>query len=166
VAFRINQYGRWGKDAEDPRLSPVYIGDPYFIRGYDITTFNANECPSLYTGTGSCPLLSRLLGSRMAVANVELRIPLFGVPQYGLINFPYLPTEIAPFLDGGLAWSSASTVALTLNPNDSRDIPVFSAGVAARVNILGYIVGEFYLAHPFQRPGVGNQFGFVILPGW
>ncbi len=166
VAFRINQYGRWGKDAEDPRLSPVYIGDPYFIRGYDITTFNANECPSLFTGVGSCPLLNRLLGSRMAVANIEVRIPLLGVPQFGLINFPYLPTEIAPFLDGGLAWSSTSHVALTLNPNDPRNIPVFSAGVAARVNILGYIVGEFYVARPFQRPGVGNQYGFVILPGW
>ena len=166
VAFRAMTYGRYGESAEDPRLSPIYLGDPYFIRGYDISTFNASECPTLYTGVGSCPLLTRLLGSRIAVGNIEVRIPLLGVPQFGLISFPYLPTEIAPFLDGGLAWSSSSKVTLTLNPNSVNDIPVFSAGVAVRVNILGYIVGQFFVARPFERPGVGNQYGFVLLPGW
>lgn len=165
-AVRLMHYGRYGEAADDPRLSPLYLGDPYFIRGYDLTTFNASECPSLYTGIGSCPLLSRLLGSRMAVVNAELRIPLLGVQQFGLINFPYLPTEIAPFIDGGLAWSGSSNVQLTLNPNATGDIPVFSAGIAARVNILGYIVAQFFVAHPFERPGNPTQYGFLILPGW
>lgn len=165
-AFRAVHYGRYGGSAEDPRLSPLYIGDPYFIRGYDVNSFSALECSALFTGTGTCPAFDRLLGSRIAVMNGEIRIPLLGVPQFGLINFPYLPTEIAPFVDGGLAWSTGSKIALTLNPNDQRDIPVFSAGISARVNILGYIVGEFYLARPFQRPGKGTQFGFQILPGW
>jgi hypothetical protein len=159
-------YGRYGESAEDPRLSPLYVGDPFFIRGYNIQTFNASECPSLFTGVGTCPLLGRLLGSRIAVANAEIRIPLLGVRQFGLINFPYLPTEIAPFIDGGLAWSSGQRVVLTFDPNSTAQIPVFSAGISARVNILGYIVGEFYYAKPFQRPGAGNQFGFQVLPGW
>ena len=165
-AFRALHYGRYGPDAEDPRLSPLYVGDPYFVRGYDVNTFSASECFRLFTGVGSCPLFSRLLGSRIVVANAELRIPLIGVRQFGLINFPYLPTEIAPFMDGGLAWSSGQKIELTFNPNDPRQIPIFSAGISARVNVLGYIVAEFYFARPFQRPGVGNQFGFQILPGW
>jgi len=82
------------------------------------------------SGTGSCPLLTRLLGSRIAVINAEMRIPLLGVSQYGLINFPYLPTEIAPFFDGGMAWTSTSHPVLTLNPNTTGDAPVFSAAQA------------------------------------
>jgi len=165
-AFRAIHYGRYGGSAEDPRLSPLYVGDPYFVRGYDVNTFSASECSALFTGVGSCPLFARLLGSRIAVANAEIRIPLLGVPQFGLISFPYLPTEIAPFVDAGLAWSSGQHIVLTFDPNSSAQIPVFSAGISARVNILGYIVGEFYYAKPFQRPGAHNQFGFQILPGW
>jgi hypothetical protein len=165
-AFRGIHYGRYGGGAEDPRLAPIYLGDPYFIRGYDVNTFSAQECSALFTGTGTCPALNRLLGSRVAVVNAELRIPLLGVPQFGLISFPYLPTEISPFIDGGLAWSSTSHPVLTVNPNDPRDTPVFSAGISARINVLGYIVMEVYYAKPFQRPGIGGQWGFQILPGW
>lgn len=166
-AFRLFHYGRYGGGSEDRRLSPLYLGDPYFIRGYDVNSFSASECSALFVGsTGSCPSFDRLLGSRLAVMNAELRIPLLGVSQFGLINFPYLPTEISPFIDGGLAWRNNSNVVLTFNKNDPRTIPVFSAGVSARVNVLGYIVAEIYYAHPFQRPGKGGQFGFQILPGW
>ena len=101
-------------------------------------------CSALVTGTGSCPLLTRLEGSKIAVINAEMRIPLLGVSQYRLINFPYLPTEIAPFFDGGMAWTSTSHPILTLNPNTTGDAPVFSAGVSARFNVLGYIVAEVY----------------------
>jgi Tol biopolymer transport system component len=165
-AFRLFHYGRYGPGGDDPRLSDYFVGDPYFVRGYNVTSFTASECSALVTGTGSCPLLTRLEGSRIGVINAEMRIPLLGVSQYGLINFPYLPTEIAPFLDGGMAWTSTSHPVLTLNPNTTGDAPIFSAGVTARFNVLGYIVAEVYYAYPFQRPGVGGQFGFQILPGW
>ena len=165
-AVRLFHYGRYGSGADDPRWSQIYVGDPYFVRGDDVNSFSASECSALVTGTGTCPLLDRLLGSRIAVINAEMRIPLLGVSQFGLINFPYLPTEIAPFFDGGLAWTSTSHPILTINPNTQGDAPVFSAGISARFNVLGYIVAEVYYAHPFQRPGVGGQFGFQILPGW
>jgi len=45
-------------------------------------------------------------------------------------------------------------------------VPVFSAGVSARFNILGYLVLEAYYAYPFQRPGKGGHLGFNIAPGW
>ena len=166
-AFRAFHYGRYGGGADDARLSPIYLGDPYFIRGYDVNSFSASECSALVTGIGTCPALNKLLGSKIAVVNAEFRIPLLGVSQFGLINFPYLPTEIAPFFDGGLAWTNTQRPVFTLNPNDPRPAtPVFSAGVTARFNILGYVVAEVYYAYPFQRPGAGGQFGFQILPGW
>ena len=100
------------------------------------------------------------------MANLELRVPLFGVQQYGLLNFPFLPTEIAPFIDAGVAWSAGDPPVWTLTQNSDARIPVFSAGITARVNILGFMVLETYYAYPFQRPGKGAHFGFNLAPGW
>src|SRR5262249_6831622 len=35
-AVRGIHYGRYGTDAENPLLTPLYIGDAYLIRGYDL----------------------------------------------------------------------------------------------------------------------------------
>lgn len=164
IAFRAIHLARYGKDSEDPLLSPLYVGDPALVRGYDYNSFNSSECrPS---STDSCPVFDRLLGSKMAVANLEIRIPLFGTDQYGLFNFPYLPTEIAPFVDAGVAWNSYDKPSLSFSPNSLGRVPVWSAGVTARFNVLGYLVAEVFYAHPFQRPDAKNQWGFQILPGW
>ena len=45
-------------------------------------------------------------------------------------------------------------------------IPVVSAGVSARVNLLGYAVIEAYAARPFQRPGKSWVYGLQLAPGW
>ena len=45
-------------------------------------------------------------------------------------------------------------------------VPVVSTGVAARFNILGYLILEAYYAYPFQRPVKGAHWGFNIMPGW
>ena len=45
-------------------------------------------------------------------------------------------------------------------------IPVVSAGLSARVNLLGYAVIEAYYARPFQRPGKGWVYGIQLAPGW
>ena len=37
-------YGRYGADAEDPRLPPLFIGYQGLVRGYDFGSFDANEC--------------------------------------------------------------------------------------------------------------------------
>ena len=176
LAFRGFAYGRYGRDANNPQLSLLYVGDPYFIRGYNQNSFGVTQCTSEVVTGSSCAQYSRLLGTSIAVINAEFRVPLFGVQQFGLINFPYLPTEIAPFFNGGLAWSCTSSGKacppgtsppnLTLNPNASGNIPVFSAGLSVRTNILGYLITEFYVAHPFQTPGTRPQFGFQLLPGW
>ncbi|HEX6558487.1 MAG TPA: hypothetical protein VF021_03475, partial [Longimicrobiales bacterium] len=184
-AFRAMHYGRYGRDADSDRLTPLYLGYETFVRGYAIESFDANECSGQSSGnspsaSSECPVFDRLIGSRLAVANFEIRIPLFGVPGYGLINMPFLPTEIAPFFDAGLAWwggtgtlttstglnISRSKPRLAFERNTDDRVPVFSTGVAARFNILGYLVLEAYYAYPFQRPKKGAHFGFQVSPGW
>jgi Tol biopolymer transport system component len=168
-AFRGLYYGRFGPDAEDrQRMSPLYLGQETLIRGYDANNFGPEECTpvnSTRTVTG-CSEVDRLLGSRIAVANFEMHFPLFGVRQFGLINFPFLPTDIGPFFDAGVAWSKNDPVDFTFNRATPKRVPVFSTGLSARMNILGYMVLEAYYAYPFQRPEKGAHFGFVLSPGW
>jgi Tol biopolymer transport system component len=174
-AFRAMHYGRYGKDSDNAdQLRPLFLGYETFVRGYAYESFDINECSGT-TPENSCPEFDRLIGSKMAVANLELRIPLFGVPGLGLINMPFLPTEIAPFIDAGVAWWGNEVVEgettdgrpkLTFDRNTSERVPVVSAGVSARFNILGYLILEAYYAYPFQRPAKGGHFGFQIAPGW
>src|SRR6185312_7315880 len=149
-AFRAIHIGRYGPDADNPELFPLYVGDPQLVRGYDVNSINANECVA--SATSSCPVFDRLIGSKMAVANVELRIPVLGTDQFGLINFPYLATEISPFVDAGVAWTSADQPNIEFSTTSQGRVPIFSAGVSMRVNVLSYLVAEVWYAHPFQRP--------------
>jgi len=166
-ALRGLYYGRFGKDADNGRLSPLYLGQETLVRGYDLVNdFAPEDCT--VTSDSDCPEFERLIGSRIGVASAEIRFPLFGVREYGLINFPYLPTEIAPFFDAGVAWSGSENGSprFAFDRNATDRVPVFSTGVSARMNVLGYLVFEAYYAYPFQRQGRGAHFGFVLSPGW
>ncbi|MGH7663478.1 MAG: BamA/TamA family outer membrane protein [Gemmatimonadaceae bacterium] len=165
LAFRGMHYGRYGSDANSEQLRPLYLGYETLLRGYAIESFEASEC----TDTGSsneCPEFDRLIGDRIAIAGAELRIPLLGPDILALIDFPYLPLEVSPFFDAGVAWAENETVDFRFDRNTADRVPVFSTGVSARANLLGYIILEAYYAYPFQRPERGWHFGFNLSPGW
>jgi Tol biopolymer transport system component len=190
-AFRGMSIGRYGNGAEDVNTTwPIYLGEETLIRGYGYGSFTGDECVGANTGPAisGCPAFDRLFGSKVAVANAEFRIPLFGTEGFGLLNFPYLPTEVSPFFDAGVAYTNAqgpdlrfatsdNTVPAGCNavaansqiqayyPCTSR-IPVFSTGVSFRFNLMGYAIMEAYLAHPFQRPTKNWIWGFQLAPGW
>jgi Tol biopolymer transport system component len=162
-AVRGIHYGRYGTDAENPLLTPLYIGDAYLIRGYDLGSIGLDECKAPQ-GSLACPVFDRLIGSKIAVANAEVRVPLFGSREFGIAS-GFVPTELVGFVDAGTAWSKGQSPKLQFKKDSQELIPVFSAGVGIRM-LLSYIPLEFYYAKPFQRPGAGWQFGFNILPGW
>jgi outer membrane protein assembly factor BamA len=110
-------------------------------------------------------VFSRLIGSRVGIASAEVRVPLFGVPEFGLLNFPFLPTELAAFVDAGVAWTSEESPTFAWDEPLART-PVVSAGLSTRVNLMGFAVLELYYAYPFQRPHKGFHFGFNLAPGW
>jgi dipeptidyl aminopeptidase/acylaminoacyl peptidase len=166
LAFRGLHYGRYGQDAENPRFqSPLYLGYGGLVRGYSIGSFDVSECSNTEQGNG-CPEFDRLVGSRIGLANVELRVPLFGTPDFGLISLPLLPTTVGAFFDAGVAWTADESPELAFASTSTARIPVASAGVFARFNVLGYVVVSTWLAHPFQRPQKDLQFGFELAPGW
>ena len=162
-ATRLMHYGRYGKDGEDPRLQPLFLGYPGLVRGYNFGSFDASECHPTAADPNACPVFDQLLGSRMVVGSAELRFPLLGVLGVGSGYYGAFPVELALFGDGGLAWDSQHDPSIF--GSGTRD-PVFSAGAALRVNLLGFAIGEVDLVRPFDRPGRGWVWEFQLEPGF
>ena len=162
-ATRLLHYGRYGSSAEDTRLQPLFLGYPGLVRGYTYGSFNGAECVPPPGSPNSCPVFDQLLGSRMVVANAELRFPLLGVLGIGSGYYGAFPVELAIFGDGGLAWDTANDPSIF--GNGTRD-PVFSAGVGLRINLLGFAVAEIDFVRPFDRPNKGWVWQFELQPGF
>jgi len=179
LALRGLHYGRYGKGSDDGRLTPLYLGQGSLVRGYDPYSVDAVECVP-QPGSTPCPVFDRLVGTRILASSVELRAPLLGTREYGLIDAPFLPTEIFAFADAGAAWSrecsstdapdtvcdpAGNSLTFKWATRTSERVPVFSVGFGLRI-LLSYIPIEIYAAKPFQRPDENIVYGFNIIPGW
>ena len=159
LALRGLHYGRYGGDAEDPRLPPLFIGYQGLVRGYDYGSFDANECNSVDFST--CEAFDQLEGSRVAIASAEFRFPLLGLFSRRSFYGPF-PIELAFFGDAGLAWTSATKPSFAGGDRDW----VRSAGVALRANLLGFAIAEFDYVRPFDRSRKGWIWQFGLTPGF
>lgn len=159
LAFRILHFGRYGKDAEDDRLWPLYIGYDSLVRGYDYYSFNMDE---LSEDGGSFDF-DRLLGSKMIVANAELRFPLFGLLGLGRGYYGILPIDFLAFYDIGLAWTDAEKPDFL---SGGIRKPVSSAGIGLRMNVMGYLILGLNYVQPFDRPNKGWYFQLSLTPGF
>ncbi len=158
-AVRGMHYGRFGGDSEDSRMQPLFIGYPQFLRGYDVGSFSAEECAE--GPAGSCDAFDRLIGSRMLVANFEVRAPLWGL--FGGDNFyGPLPIEIAGFFDYGVAWDSDSTPEIFGGARNAAR----SYGAAVRANLFGFAILEIDYVKPMDRPLKGWLWQFSLRPGF
>ncbi len=154
LAMRFMHYGRYGKNAEDSRLYPLYLGYQSFVRGYDYNSFSASEV-ARNPGKG----VRQLYGSRIAVGNIEIRFPLFGTLGIGKGFYGIFPIESAFFFDSGLSWSKSQKPWFQNGPRKL----IRSTGIALRVNMGGYFLGELDYVKPFDRPDNKWrwQFGFI-----
>src|SRR5467141_798344 len=104
-AGRILHVGRYGRDADDnAHLYPLFIGYPSLVRGYDLGSITASECGTV---ANRCPVFEQLFGSRVLVANAELRFPPFGLLGLGGGYYGFLPVEAGVFYDAGVAWTGS-----------------------------------------------------------
>jgi Tol biopolymer transport system component len=160
LAGRLIHYARYGSGGEDERISPLFIGYPNLVRGYDVNSFSAGECGR---SPLTCPVFDQLVGSRIAVANLELRIPLLGLFHRRDLYGP-IPVELVGFSDFGVAWTAAQK-AKFLGGDGTRPI-VKSYGAGARVNVLGFAVVEIDCVKPVDRPQKGWTWVFNFSPGF
>ena len=187
LATRLIGLARFGGDAE--RFG-MYWGGPYFIRGYDYTSFNTTtgECTrSRETAAGEsmsrCPVRDQLVGASAAFLNTEVRFPLLTELQVGGVGaFP--PVDGILFFDGGMAWDGrvcreadysrrgglctadeSHDVQLAWRRADGQDpylvrTPLYSYGVGVRINVY-YTVIRIDYAMPASRDRRGVlSFGF------
>src|SRR5690606_3225221 len=119
-------------------LYPLFMGYPHLIRGYESSSFR--------NSTGSFNFNS-LMGTRIAVVNLEIRLPFTGPEKLAVIPSGMLFSDLNVFFDAGLAWNSDSKVAFRSTPRlvgqvEGPDglvdvyerVPALSAGVSLRVN--------------------------------
>jgi Tol biopolymer transport system component len=157
LAFRVMTYGRYGKSADDQRLWPIYIGWESLVRGYDYYSFNM----------GTDFDFNRIYGSRFALANAELRFPLFGLLGLGKGYYGIWPLEFLAFYDIGVAWDGSSRPTLNYSDSDpSHHRPVRSAGFGLRTNLFGYIVIGVDFVHPFDRTDTNWVWQLTLSPGF
>jgi len=161
LALRGLFYGRFGRDAGE---FPVQLGNPDFIRGYTPGSLIRNECYQRITDiapllggspgtTTGCADLDQLIGSRIGVANVELRFPLTRSLTLGFLPIALPPIEGAIFYDVGIAWQNGSKIVGTRTADQDPEVyrtPLQSWGGSIRVNFLG-IPLRFDYTRPLNR---------------
>jgi len=174
VAGRGMHFGRYGLDAEEERqVGQIYLGQPMLMRGYDYGSIVSRCLAESETAPGTrdelvdqCSILNSLFGNRIAVLNAELRFPLIRALVLGTgIGFP--PIEGFAFYDAGVAWGQGVTpvFATGIQDDPARRGFLSSAGVGARVNLLGFAILEI----DYVRPLVGDRgwhWQFALQPGF
>ena len=170
LATRLYYYGRLGANNADnyDKLYPIFLGYPWYMHGLWGRALS-NQTNSLALSE------EQLKGSQMGLTNFEVRLPFTGAKKLSLINFPHVPSDLNFFFDMGMAWknnnineqkslypfSDGSKQTLKLNP-------IISTGISLRINALGYLILEPYLAFPIyngklQSAVTGINF---MVPGW
>jgi hypothetical protein len=158
LAARILQAGRYGKNADDPRIMPMFLGYPELVRGYSNSSYSSSDC----SPNAGCSSYDNLLGSKIAVANIELRFPLLGTLGIGSGFYGYFPIVFAVFYDAGVAWTNQQIPSFLGGVRK----PVSSFGAAIRINVFGYAVAEVDYVHPFNRPGKKWLWQFTLSQGF
>ncbi|MHB1329805.1 MAG: BamA/TamA family outer membrane protein, partial [Gemmatimonadales bacterium] len=177
LATRGMFVGRMGRDENRFRF---YGGNTELIRGYTAGSFNRNECregvdENSFSGCGA---FDELIGSRAAVFNAEVRVPIFA-PGLGLISLGNFPAalEAAIFFDAGVFWERGMTVSLNpdrnvacaFDPATGQAVPgcvrtpLTSYGFSLRTNLLNILILRLDYAIPLQR-SVGGMWTISLGP--
>src|SRR4029077_13872897 len=153
---------------------PVFLGGTDLIRGYTTGSFQNHECAAAtqQTSQTGCAQLDQLIGSKIAVVNVELRFPLTRSLVLGFLPVGFPPIEGAIFYDAGLGWNGTSCdgtpgscVVLKRNGQDPEVYrePLRSFGGSIRMNALGFLVLRLDYTKPLSRPSYNPSYWTVSI---
>jgi hypothetical protein len=156
IATRNLFMGRYGEDASNGLLPPLYVGYNSLVRGYDALA---------YPGNTSGLKINDLIGSKIFISNIELRLPFSGPERLSMIKSRWFFTEFSLFTDGGIAWDKSVYLGNDIQRSNAK--LVMSTGLSLRINLFGLMVVEPYYAIPWQMGGWNRRnFGVNVLPGW
>lgn len=189
LAARIYSYIRAGEG--ENAFQNLYLGYPWLLRGFEVSNLPrglTDVDPARLLRQGESITVNDLMGSRMAIANFEVRLPFTGPEQLAAVKSGFLFSDLNLFFDAGAVWGRGRTLKwkrteddiiqeagtdpsgnpvtyYSFDPNVS--IPVFSLGVSMRINLFGAMILEPYYAIPLNpgREKFGH-FGLNFAPGW
>lgn len=90
-AMRGLAYARTEGNSDD--VYPFLAASPFFVRGYT-NNFLSGDAPEL---------IPQIVGSKVSIANLEVRLPFLGPRGVTMIPFRFLPTDFNVFMDAGIA---------------------------------------------------------------
>ena len=158
----------------DETLFPKYVGRPDFVRGYDrANLFGTGFTCNSFLGSGiqgrasdACSTVE-LVGSRVIVANAELRFPVIRRFELGAFGLP--PIDGVLFYDAGVAWSSGQEVSLRKPENYDFNIhrhPLTSWGGGLRMNLFNMAILRWDYAIPMQTASRRGNWTFSLGPSF
>ena len=152
-AIRTTNYIRFEQEVNS--VYPFFVGQMGFVRGYG-SIFSTDISDNLNVD------FDDLLGSKLSMASVEVRIPFLGPKQLSLIGSNFLLVDLELFTDVGVTFYNFDdfTTEGVKRPYFAR-----SAGFGFRVNLFGAMVLEPYWAWQLQK-GSARTFGLNFIPGW
>ena len=127
IAVRVLHSARYGADGADPRLLSSFLGSSYFVRGHRQDLQYCRPDATRVCGDD-------LLGSRLLVGNVEVRVPLWGIVSRE-IDYGMFPADAFVFADGGRIWSGTGS-----RERGTGATIISSFGGGVRVNAMGFPV--------------------------
>lgn len=163
-AVRGLAYGRFGGNANNTEeVYPLFAAQPYFVRGYTSKVLY-EDAPQL---------VEQMAGSKIVVANFEVRFPFTGPRKLALIPSNFFLTDLNLFFDAGVGFFRNSDLSATdPNPNDElrhvQHKPLLSTGISLRLNLFGALVLEPYFALPLSVDKENRRWvwGLNFVPGW
>ncbi len=175
AATRIFYFGRSGRDAEQFQF---FGGNTELVRGHTWGSYDRLECRLVTDALSGCAV-NNLIGSQVAVANVELRFPLLDA-FLSVLPLPLPGIEAALFYDIGLVWDNESTIKWSRDPGDpfvelpsgfqgvnqGREVrtPVRAYGASIRWNLLGFLPMRLDYSKPVGRPGLSHLWTLSLGP--
>ena len=152
----------------DETAFPKYIARPDFVRGYDRNNQFYTSCSAVSGSAINCGAL-QLLGSRVMVANAELRFPVIRNVNLGVLPISLPSVDGAIFYDEGLAWSRGQTVYASRPQNydlTRERYPLRSYGLSLRLNLFNYALVTWDYAIPLDQPGRHGFWTWSLWPSF
>ena len=145
-----------------------YVARPDYVRGYDRNSTFYVSCPVIGANPSNCSAV-QLLGSRVAVANVELRFPLVRRIELGFLPVDLPPLDGLFFYDAGLAWSKGQSVYFSRPDGydvSSQRYPLKSYGFGLRLNLFNYAIVRWDFAIPVDQADHRGRWTWSLWPSF
>ena len=145
-----------------------YIGRPDYVRGYDRARFASQQCEFIGGNPEACNA-TQLLGSRIAVANAELRFPLVRRFELGILPIALPPVDGLFFYDAGMAWTGGQEISWRRPEGydwTQQRYPLRSWGAGIRLNLFNYAILRWDYAIPLDSPARKGTWSFFIAPSF